>query len=75
MIIMMMASFDAGFATNGIFDGIVSRRNAVNNTFFQKRLKGSINGNPIVLGCKLFYVLVLQSSISCKKNFQYLFSA
>ena len=76
MVVVMMTGCDAGFVAKRIPDHVIRRRDVVYDTLFKKCLKGSVNGNTVVLvGTFCFNVLMGQGIVCGKKDFKYPLSA
>lgn len=76
MVVVMMTRCDTGFVAKCITDHIVCGRDVVDDALFKKCLKGSVNGNTVVLFSTFcFNVLMGQGIISSKKNIKYPLSA
>ena len=73
---MVMMSFRAFLAAEGIFNSVVSSRNGMNDAFINKCLKSSIDRNPVEsLARFLFHVVMAKRNFRLEKNIQYSFPA
>lgn len=76
MIVVMVPCCNADLVAKRIPDHVVCRRDVVDDAFFKKCLKRSVNGNAVVLvRAFCFNVLMGQCIVCGKKDFQYPLSA
>ena len=71
MIVVMMA-LAAILPAKGIKRRVIFSRNGMNDTFFQKGLKGTVDGYPVVLLCSAFFdVRVIECRPFAQKQLQH----
>ena len=76
MVVVMMPRCDAGFVAQRIPDHVVCGRDVVDDALLKKCLKGSVNGNAVVLFSTLCLNVLMGQGIVCgKKNIKYPLSA
>jgi hypothetical protein len=75
MVVVVMA-IPAILLAEGILDGVVCRRDAMDDPFVNKCLQRPVNSYPVEFLASLsFYVRMRKCALSRDEQFQYLFSA
>ena len=73
---MVMMSFRAFLAAEGIFNSIVRSRNGMNNAFINKCLKSAIDRDPVKSFERfLFHIMMTKRNPGLEKNIQDSFPA